>query len=551
MASSAPALAPQTGSARAARSASRAWLAFGVVALAILQVELIFAKSINWDELLHFSQIHASLRGEPVQVFQTPHVWLFRWVPALAGTPIEHIQLIRLLILPFAALTLAAIYGTARRFASHEGALLAALAYGGAGYVFTHATALRADMIAASLLASALWILATRPLRAAWLAGAALLCILAFIATIKSVLWAPALGAMLAWRLRDQPGLELRYAIVGSFLGGVVLLCLVLAGMVGDHFAELAIASLQRMFSAGLFPQISQLHEQLVNGCIFLVMAAMGLGLTRAHRDRAVPGWLLAGLVLPVLSVAIYRNAHPYFYVFILPPLAIVAARGADRLIGLMGARVIVWAIVALAALLSLNTPRDILPRQKAVMDGMAQIAGGPVSYIDDAALRPDYPRAVPQFASGWALEGYRAAGKPRYRWAMHKAPTPLLLREGYALKALSADPADTAALLPEDAETLRDNFIPHWGQVYIAGRRFEASAQSRSFMIFAPGPYTLEGQAAQIDGKEVLPGEVVTLAKGRHTIGPVTGGSTTLRWGDHLPVPEAPYPDGELFEPY
>ena len=80
-------------------------------ALLAIQIELLFAKSINWDELFHFSQIHASIRGEHVQLLQTPFVRLFGWVAELPGDYFDHILLVRLLLVPFALLTGAIIFG--------------------------------------------------------------------------------------------------------------------------------------------------------------------------------------------------------------------------------------------------------------------------------------------------------------------------------------------------------------------------------------------------------------------------------------------------------
>src|SRR3546814_15914199 len=75
-----------------------------------------------------------------------------------------------------------------RRFADRETALLCGLIYATGGYVFLHAFALRADMIAAALLMTALWLILCRPLRGREIALILLLVGLAFVSTIKAVL---------------------------------------------------------------------------------------------------------------------------------------------------------------------------------------------------------------------------------------------------------------------------------------------------------------------------------------------------------------------------
>src|SRR3546814_4925784 len=95
----------------------------------------------------------------------------------------------------------------ARRFADRETALLCGLIYATGGYVFLHAFALRADMIAAALLMTALWLILCRPLRGREIALILLLVGLAFVSTIKAVLYAPAFLGVLLFRL-EKPRSE-------------------------------------------------------------------------------------------------------------------------------------------------------------------------------------------------------------------------------------------------------------------------------------------------------------------------------------------------------
>src|SRR5690606_8710559 len=123
----------------------------------LLQLELVFSKSVNWDEFYHFSEIQQYRLGRWSPSLQTPYVYLFSWVPSLPGDTIAHIQLTRAMLLSFELVTLVAIFAMARHFSSREAALLCSLAYLTGGYVFLHAFAIRADIIAAALLSVALW----------------------------------------------------------------------------------------------------------------------------------------------------------------------------------------------------------------------------------------------------------------------------------------------------------------------------------------------------------------------------------------------------------
>ena len=51
--------------------------------------------------------------------------------------------------------------------------------------------------------------------------------------------------------------------------------------------------------------------------------------------------------------------------------------------------------------------------------------------------------------------------------------------------------------------------------------------------------------------GTRLEPGQVIELARGMHAIVPPQTGETVLRYGDHLPVPAQPFPEGRLFTEY
>ncbi len=539
-----------------AASESRSWLTdgkllFGIgVVLVVLQIELVFAKSINWDEFFHFNQIHAHLRGDKVQWLQTPHIRLFAWVPGLSGEPIDHIQWIRLMLLPLGVLTSLAIFDIARRFSDTRSAAIAALAYFGGGYVFQHSFALRADMIAATLLTGALWVLLTRNRSIVWDIAAIALCALAFVSTVKAVLFAPALAAAAWWRWRDVLSMKL---VLGAGILAVTacaIFWLSAPQAITRSIAGLLTASLGHMFSAGLFPQGKFLIIQLATAPVLTGLVIYAFVAARSGANR-MPLWLLVGLILPLAWTIIYRNSFPYFFAFVLPPVAIGASLGATMLCERYGFRLVAAALLIAPVISSAMLDRDVIDRQRAVHAGIAEIFPEPVRYIDDVAFRPDFPRAVPHFASGWALANYREKGEATYSEAMTKTQPPLLIRQGYALETLAPDPADDMALLPEDAAALAANYIPHWGIVHVAGKRIDPSQSAQTIEIVIAGTYTLEGQNLTIDGETYTVGETVILDSGKVAIGPFTGDAATLRWGDNLPQPTQPFPDGKLFTTY
>ncbi|OYX94172.1 MAG: hypothetical protein B7Y74_07785, partial [Novosphingobium sp. 35-62-5] len=170
---------------------TRGYLLAALSVVILLQIELIFSKSINWDEFYHFSEITEFNAGRPTEMFQTPYVKLFWWIPFTPGDNIFHIQLARLITLTFELATVGIIIAMTRRFVDQNAALISGLAFASGGFVFLHAFALRSDMIASAALMMSLYILMTGPFKARTLLIAVVLGGIGFICTIKSVFYGP------------------------------------------------------------------------------------------------------------------------------------------------------------------------------------------------------------------------------------------------------------------------------------------------------------------------------------------------------------------------
>ncbi|HYD25020.1 MAG TPA: hypothetical protein VEB68_09490 [Croceibacterium sp.] len=511
----------------------------------LLQLELAFAKSVNWDEFYHFSEIHQYRLGRWSPSLQTPYVHLFSWVPGLPGDNIAHIQLVRALILPFELATLVCIYAMARCFAGRAAALICALAYATGGYVLLHALAIRADMIAAALLSAALWIALCRPLRALELAALGLLLALAFVATIKSALYAPAfLGVALLRFDRSQ----LRRIAGGAAAAGVAALVVVSLVVPLAGLTDFARNSAEWMFSAGLFPQGPYLIKQVTYAPALAVLLALGAVVAWQRygaRERAA----LLCLFAPLLTVAIYRNAYPYHFVFVLPPAMVAAAPAAEWLVRRHGAATLSLILLANAALLSLTEDRSVLERQKTIQQGVREIFPQPVAYIDESGMIGNFPRAVDRFASGWALEKYHRAGHPVYRQALEAEPVPLLIGNSHALRNVFAVTGHADRLLAEDVRALRAGYIRHWGETFVAG--MTVAPGTGGIEVAIPGPYTIEGGPISIDGRPFASGQVATLGRRRHRVQADGPDPVTLRWGDHLARPGFAWPAGPIFTDY
>ncbi len=539
-------------------AAGSTWLLIAILALVALQIAMIFTRAINWDEFFHFSQIVRYARGEKVSLLQSPFLPLFSWVPGTTELATSDIRVIRMMMVPCEIAILFAVYGCARAFVPRPQALLTVLAYAGAGYVMTNMFVLRADPLATALGMGALWVVLAKPLRLGWLLLSAALLVLALACTIKSVFYGfPILGALM-WR-HAEIARPLRLAIFGALgtalVGSALFVALPLAetGLLAKAapLQRLALASLDRMFGAGLFPEGGYLLSQL--GKAPYVPIAIGVGLWQWFaREKAWEARVAIVLLLvPFLTAAIYRNSYPYNFVFTLAPAMPVIALGLAWFVERYGMKLVMIVIGAGIGLVLLNEDRQPAKNQIALERGAYEIFAEPVTYIDNNGMIGRFDRAVPTFSTGWGLAGYYAQGKPRYKRAMETHVVPMVIANSATLAHALLDMPSEEVLLPEDVAALRENYIPHWSGIFVAGKTVEAGKGAEAIDVLVPGPYTVEGADTVIDGEPAAVGDVVTLERGSHTVGRDASTQVVLRWGDHLPVPAMPGPEGAMFTQY
>jgi hypothetical protein len=257
----------------------------------------------------------------------------------------------------------------------------------------------------------------------------------------------------------------------------------------------------------------------------------------------------VAGAVLlfaaPLLTLAIYRNAFPYYFPFILLPVALTAALGVealrDRLL-----RLVVLIAMALPPLAVIPAAwREDQAAQRAVARAAHELFPSPVRYIDRSSMLPSFPKTG-FFMSTWGVEGYLDGDQPDLARAIAREQPPLLLLNSPLLEEAVAPTglALSSHLLPRDAKALRSNYIEQWGPLWVAGKKLPV--ETGQFDIEIVGRYTLECQGArQIDRADTPCGGTINLAPGAHGW---AGGAATLRWGDHLPTPVEPLPAEPIF---
>ncbi len=519
----------------------------GIALCAALQLQLSFTQPVNWDEFRFLSDVYAYRRGELATPVQTFHVHLFGWLAGRFGSEIDQVIAGRLAMLALEWVTAALIFRICRAFAAREAALFAVLGFLSFSFVLKHGASFRYDPIATFLLMSAAALLLTSKLRWTSAAGAGAAVGLAGVVTIKSVLFLPLLGLVAGWRFwksQDRRGTLIWLAVTGLTCACIFALLYLahkaaLLGA-GDEQAAVAASAQKTLGEGQFFTRRLEFARSLLANPIHWFL--LGLGLTAAIRRRL---WVTLAFMLPLASLLFYRNAFPYFFAFMLAPASLLFAIAATRPDARRFLPLLAIGLSAAAVGHAFAISRPVLGNQRATLAAARSIFPASTPYIDRCSMLASSPQAG-FFMSSWGIENYRAAGRPVMHDAIARQGARYLIASHPQLELALAGSGESR-LLPQDAAVLRDSFIPHWGAIWVLGKRLPTSATPRRFELLAFGSYTVESAApARIDGVVRRPGDVVTLAAGGHDA--VTPAELTLRWGNHLHRPAGPAPSGALF---
>ncbi|HUT49111.1 MAG TPA: glycosyltransferase family 39 protein [Alphaproteobacteria bacterium] len=538
------------------------WLAAGAVTvLLVLKLQLIFLQNINWDEFFFLSMVHSALRGDLAIALQTVHVHAFYWLPQVSVSEVDQVVAARGVMFALQVGTCGFIYLVGRRLFGPAAAVFGGLAYLTLSYTVDHGTSFRADPIAAFLLMAALWMIVRDRSGMAEVVAAGLLTAVAGLVTIKSIFYVPTL--VLAVLCLTQAQRAQRRVVELIVLGLTALAAFglfyiahgaSLDGAKNIHAANLVAVSSAKMIQLdNLFPRSPYLLNSMFGDpAVWILLlggfaAAVATAASGARRQR---GFGLVGLGLPLLTFIFYRNAFPYFYVFVLAAPAVLAAGMFDRFARSHGQnRKFHWVVAMTMVVLAMNpigrylrNDVDRTAAQRQHIDVVHRMFPRPVAYIDRSSMVASFPK-VGFFMSTWGMESYLAAGRPIMRGLLTRHHPVFVLAniDSLRLDAPRVQVAGTKRyrLLPADHAVLRENFVHHWGAIWVAGKHLTASVlgQVYQFEILIPGSYTVESAVpVMIDGVARRPGAKVMLDAGRHTLVSQTAPARiVLRWGTDL----------------
>lgn len=523
-----------------------------LVALAVillLQTTMLFGRAINWDEYWHYSLVHLFDQGVLYTPLQTFFIRLAQGLPYLPGDSVDHIIVARIamFLCEIAAAVFVALLAT--RFTDRTIGALSALAYLSSAFVLQHGFSFRADPPLTALGMGALWVLGCTSFRGWWVVLFGLLLGLAGMFSIKIILYAPAFAG-LAWLRWSEDGF--RRAVPGRLIVATVVALLSFgllyfyhstAGVTVETTAGTVLSrSAQKMFVLGQSPYALMAAKFAILSLPFAAMILffpLALGKARLSRTMKLA---LVGMFLPIATLAFYHNTAPYYYTFMLAPVAVACALPIAKAVHRYG--VLLPTALLLTSGLEVWMMEDfrIIERQHALQIAAREMFPEKIAYFDFCAMLATKQKAN-VFMTPWGADLYRHGAVPSMTAVMARQPVPLIIENDPMFTRLLRSRQPAPEFLPDDAAALRDTYVHAWGPFWIAGRDVPEDGRLRQAIFLVPGSYTLSGGAVELDDRRIEPGQVVEINRGGHRLRAIDHQPARLLWGDHLHLPRESAP--------
>jgi hypothetical protein len=548
--------------------------AFLILALTA-RIYVAYRYEINWDEFFYLSFIYKYTNHTLYDSLQTFHVHFFTWLKWISANEVNQIITARLIMLSLQLATGFFIYRISRRYLNQPAALFAVLSYFSVSYNIRMGASFRADPFATFCLMASLDLILTKvlDLKRSLLSGA--LIALSLMVTIKSSLYLPtfALIALALGLMPERDKLDKRHilTVIGSTFVTFLLLYFYHKSSISVADSTKAINTLSESFNKTIkhyefLPRERYLFHSFKFDIFYWLVLLYGfktlcLNLYTPQSLDRQSSLILACLILPLCSVFFYRNAFPYFYSFMLAPASIICGVAWNalrwdqhKLKESFGIASCVLLLMGLSiAYHGFVVPhKQNLDRQHKLLEVVHKAFPEPTPYFDRCSMIASYPQ-VGFFMSTWGVENYTNNNLPVLRSAILNDTPPFFIANVGSLDFSRQTPIPFMkqyAIIENDLSTLKENYIHHWGELYVAGKQLYLPETRLEFSIVIPGVYTLESKfEAVIDGLPQPPGSLLYLASGEHIIeSDASGSEYTLRWGKTLYRPTYQPDDNAIF---
>ncbi|WP_299792568.1 glycosyltransferase family 39 protein [uncultured Shewanella sp.] len=546
-----------------------------LVLATIARIFVAFRYEINWDEFFYLSLIYKFTNNDLYASLQTFHVHFFTWLTWITSNEVNQIISARLIMLLLQVGTVFIIYRISCRYLNKPAALFAALSYFAVSYNIRMGASFRADPLATFCLMASLDLILTKCInhKRALLAGS--LIAISMMITIKSSLYLPTFFfitvALLLVSDKNKIDWQKIMMIIAASICTFSLLYLYHKSSISVIDTTKAMNTISDSFDKTishyqLLPRERYLFNSFKLDIVYWLVLLYGLKTvclnlyvpTILSRQASM---ILLSLILPLCSVLFYRNAFPYFYPFMLAPASIicgVAWHSIQWNKHRFKESVAITSFVMFLFGLSIIYNGFIVPhkknldRQRELIEVVHRAFPKPMPYFDRCSMIASFPQ-VGFFMSTWGVDDYTDNNQPILKSAVIEQTPPFFIANigSLDIEQQTATPyIKQYAILTEDRETLKNNYIHHWGELYVAGKRLYLTQETLEFSITIPGFYTLESSSkAAIDGTALTPGDSIFLDSGNHVIeSEFKNENYTLRWGDRLYRPTYQPEDRAIF---
>ena len=542
------------------------FLSMLIFAALSLKFHLIFRIPINGDEFSYLSLVYKFINGSSLSYHNTFHVHFFSWLRFLNQNEVIQIICARMVMFLLFVGTCIYLFLIGRYYLDKTSSLFSVLCYISFVFSVVNGGSFRHDTIATFLYLLALYFFIAKKGSITFNAIAGIAMSAAFVFTIKSAIHLTVFGVFILARLLYFNKLRetikpISGFILAFFLGVLIINKFHVASFSGESLehqvqAAISIYSTFVMFDQ-LFPQFAIFKALL--GADWLIWIFLTAGIILYFCDflktqRINKNICMIVLLLPLFSLLFYRNAFPYFYVFVMPTATLFCGFMFKKLTEIFKIKnqmicLLILVIFSGAVFKNFVTyysafSHKQISGQKQTIDVIHRMFPKPVAYFDCCFVVSSYPD-MGFFLSSVGMEIYLKTGQPVMEKLLNTKKPLFLLANVPHLNLHSEVPASLYTDLTfktEDWQALKSYFIHHWGPIWVVGKRFEFKSENekQKFKIDVPGIYTLEGnQNVLIDGSLIRAGDIITLETGQHIIrNEETIGVISLKWGDHLYQP-------------
>jgi hypothetical protein len=519
------------------------------------QLYLVFVKSFNWDEFLHFSLLYRLREGTELQPFQVFGFRLLWWAPDVASNLADQMLAARLFAWVAHLFTLFMIYCAARRFSNATNSFFAAFAYLAAGYVFNQSFAIRADPLVTATLMAALCLFVRGKFNLFEAIAIGALVGLAGMMTVKAILYSPCFAGLAWLKLHEAPTRP-------EFIAKLVIAAIAALLSFGSiylfntwNFPEAAPSS-HSVSSVSFFLRwiTADMHywrfvvEELILGIVFFAAVAFAPFAWKKAGLKTDEKVALAGLMLPLAALVFYRNTFPYFFTFLLAPVAVVIAPSLGLVRARFGNAFLAFVLAAVPLALAVLEPRDVIRSQRALIDYVHREFPEKTGYLDYSGMIADYPRIMNYLTTGNGIRHYREQGEAVVAREIDRGNVPFIMANRDSVLAALEGRTRPLALLPEDIAAMHGNYVRQWGVLWREGKQIPAGSGDFAFQLRRGGAFTLAGGPLTIDGKLLTHGMQAKLDAGVHSATGRRTSPSTLWRGDRLPTTPPSVPADIVF---